>query len=154
MASRRKRDRGSKPSRPGKAGRAPARAGKPRGLGPTTLTLELHPDALLDDDAMREAIAHAGGWTSDAGFAWRLLRRAIDARRSKVRIRAEVEIWPGGEAPPLPSPVPLALPTLGGAVEVAIVGAGPAGMFCAWQLARHGIRARIFERGKAIRDRR
>ncbi|MCA9696065.1 MAG: NAD(P)/FAD-dependent oxidoreductase [Myxococcales bacterium] len=149
MAPRRKPPRSRRFS-PGE--REPPREALEPG-SPKLLTLELHPDAFLDDDALREAIArnaHLGA----APFAWRVLRRSIDARRARVRIRAELEIWPGGEAPSLPAPASLELPALSGAIEVAIVGAGPAGMFCAWQLARHGIRARIFERGKAIRERR
>jgi uncharacterized FAD-dependent dehydrogenase len=37
---------------------------------------------------------------------------------------------------------------------VVIVGAGPAGMFCAWGLARAGVRAVVLERGREVRARR
>ena len=52
-------------------------------------------------------------------------------------------------------------PPIGGAplretsgAPVIIVGAGPAGMFCAYELARAGVRAIVVDRGKNVRDRR
>nr|WP_255216477.1 NAD(P)/FAD-dependent oxidoreductase [Pseudenhygromyxa sp. WMMC2535] len=115
----------------------------------------MHPDALIDDARMREAIADKLRWAHDARFDWRLRRRSIDARGGRVRVRAQLEVWPEGlQPPPAPLPQALELRPMTGAVEVLIVGAGPAGMFCAWQLARHGIRSRILERGQAIRERR
>jgi uncharacterized protein len=41
-----------------------------------------------------------------------------------------------------------------GAAEVVIVGDGPAGMFCAYELARRGIGAVVVERGKLVQPRR
>jgi uncharacterized FAD-dependent dehydrogenase len=80
-------------------------------------------------------------------------RRAIDARRGKVRLRLTVEIHPPGEAAATPTYEPVALPRLG-APQVAIVGAGPAGLFCAWRLAQRGIGSTILDRGKPVRARR
>ncbi|MEM7158810.1 MAG: FAD-dependent protein [Myxococcota bacterium] len=43
---------------------------------------------------------------------------------------------------------------MSGEPGVVIVGAGPAGTFCAWALAQHGIRSVVLERGKPVRPRR
>jgi uncharacterized FAD-dependent dehydrogenase len=75
-------------------------------------------------------------------------KRSIDARRGRVRFHVVL-----GAAGPTTQ--------LGGAPlretsgePVIIVGAGPAGMFCAYELARAGVRAIVVDRGKNVRDRR
>jgi uncharacterized FAD-dependent dehydrogenase len=82
-------------------------------------------------------------------------RRSIDARRGRVWLQLVVELWLRDEPwPGEREPRPLSLPALRGAPPVVIVGAGPAGMFCAWALARRGVRAVVLERGKPVRPRR
>jgi len=72
-----------------------------------------------------------------------------------VQLQLVVEVFEHHEAPPTETlPEPIALPNLRGEAPVIIVGAGPAGSFCAWALAQRGIRARILERGKPVRPRR
>ncbi|MDB4958397.1 MAG: NAD(FAD)-utilizing dehydrogenase [Myxococcales bacterium] len=75
-------------------------------------------------------------------------KRSIDARRGRVRFQLAV----GVAGPPTP---------LGGAPlretagePVVIIGAGPAGLFCAYELARAGIRSVLLERGKDVQARR
>lgn len=115
--------------------------------------LSVHPDVVLDPEALRRAAAKAAGVREADVRGVRILRRAIDARHGKVRMQLRVSlVLPGMRAPPAIEPV--ALPSLGGAPRVAIVGAGPAGMFCAWQLAQHGVRSIVLERGKPVRARR
>jgi uncharacterized FAD-dependent dehydrogenase len=80
-----------------------------------------------------------------------VLHRAIDARRGRVRIHAELALRMD-DAPLLRRGMRcLSLPNMSGAPPVVVVGAGPAGMFCAWGLARAGVRAVILERGRAVR---
>ncbi len=115
--------------------------------------LSVHPDVVLDADALRRAAARAAGVREADVRGVRVLRRAIDARHGKVRMHLRVAlVLPGMTEPAAIEPV--ALPSLGGAPRVAIVGAGPAGMFCAWQLAQHGLRSIVLERGKPVRARR
>jgi hypothetical protein len=118
------------------------------------IELVVEPDALLDESALRRAGARAAGMRPQDVQEVVVLRRAIDARRGKVRVRLRARIVALGEASPDPvTPQPRALPRLG-APQVAIVGAGPAGLFCAWRLARHGIGSIVLERGKDVRGRR
>src|SRR5580704_16192060 len=76
-------------------------------------------------------------------------KRSIDARRGRVRFHFVV----GARRADAPA--------LGGAplVETAgepvvIVGAGPAGLFCAYELARAGVRSLVLDRGKPVQARR
>jgi NADPH-dependent 2,4-dienoyl-CoA reductase/sulfur reductase-like enzyme len=62
-----------------------------------------------------------------------LLKRSIDARRGAVRFRLLVGLGRRAE-PPVRRPV-----TVGGARRVIVVGAGPAGLFAAYELACRGI---------------
>jgi hypothetical protein len=74
-------------------------------------------------------------------------KRSIDARRGRVRFHlvvGSVTSEPLGGAP--------VRETSG--EPVVIVGAGPAGMFCAYELARAGIPAVILDRGKDVQARR
>lgn len=77
-----------------------------------------------------------------------LRKRSIDARRGRVRFHLVV----GALGPAAP---------LGGAPlrEVAgppviVIGAGPAGLFCAYELGRAGIAAVVVDRGKPVQARR
>lgn len=121
----------------------------------TTVELRVHPDLWQDEAALRQlAVRQAGVRDSDVRRV-RILRRAIDARRGQVRLQLRIELDlvrdPMLAEPTSPAP---ALPSLHDEPEVVIVGAGPAGLFCAWQLATHGIRSRILERGRPVRARR
>jgi uncharacterized protein len=76
-------------------------------------------------------------------------KRSIDARRGRVRFHFVV----GARR--------VDAPALGGAplVETAgepvvVVGAGPAGLFCAYELARAGVRSVVIDRGKPVQARR
>jgi hypothetical protein len=116
--------------------------------------LSVHPDVLLDEPRLREAVARAAGVPLPDVERVVVQRRSIDARRGRVRVHLVVELLTVGEPASVPHVEPIALPTLRGEPEVAIVGAGPAGLFCAWALARRGVRSVILERGKPVRPRR
>ena len=78
-------------------------------------------------------------------------RRSIDARGGRVRFQLRVAL---GEAPPLellglPEPEPVRP-----SQHVLIVGAGPAGRFAAFELARHGVASTVIDRGKRVQPRR
>lgn len=74
-------------------------------------------------------------------------KRSIDARRGRVRFHLVV-----GAATTAPVGGAPVRETSG--QPVVIVGAGPAGMFCAYELARAGIPAVILDRGKPVQARR
>jgi uncharacterized protein len=77
-------------------------------------------------------------------------KRAIDARGGRVRFHLTL-------APLDPSAPPLGLPEprdVDRAARVVIVGDGPAGLFCAYELARSGIGSVVLDRGKLVQPRR
>jgi len=78
-----------------------------------------------------------------------LRKRAIDARRGRVRFHVTVG-FASAEAPPLGAPHPRQV----AGDPVVIVGGGPTGLFCAYQLAREGIASIVLDRGKPVQARR
>ena len=108
-------------------------------------------DQAKDSDAMRAAAAKKLAVPVDELPELRVLRRAIDARGRHTRFHILLGV--GGE----PSSDDWALPhprEVRSPARVVIVGSGPAGLFCAYELARHGVASRIVERGKRVQPRR
>ncbi|HMI91080.1 MAG TPA: NAD(P)/FAD-dependent oxidoreductase, partial [Polyangiales bacterium] len=120
---------------------------------PVRVELSLHPDALLDPARLRAAAAKAAQLNEARVQDVRIVRRAIDARRRNVRVQLLVDVFTAVPAA-LDAPQPLALSALSGAPAVLIVGAGPAGLFCAWRLAQLGVRAHVLDRGQGVAQRR
>jgi uncharacterized FAD-dependent dehydrogenase len=91
-----------------------------------------------------------------------VLRRSLDARKKgRVRWLVSVEVALSDPLPSLPPDVTLAPapePDPPRAREPAlppvIVGAGPAGLFCAWALLERGVRSVILDRGRLVGPRR
>lgn len=113
------------------------------------LELDLDLDAALDDAALAAAVGARLGVAPAALPPLEIRRRAIDARRHRVRLHLTV------------GPRPAVAPALGGppprevaGAPVIIVGAGPAGLFCAHELARHGVASIVLDRGKLVQARR
>jgi uncharacterized protein len=110
--------------------------------------VELDLDAAEQDGAIARKLAEQVGASPSALPPFEVRKRSIDARRGRIRIHFVVGV-------PEPGAV------LGGeplretsGPPVIIVGAGPAGMFCAYQLARAGVRALVLDRGKQVQARR
>lgn len=108
----------------------------------------------LDDDespeALRALVARRLRRAPESLPEIRLLKRALDARRGKVAFHLLVEV--GRDEPrELGEPHPR---EGRGAPRVVVVGDGPAGLFCAYELARRGVRSVVVERGKPVQPRR
>ena len=116
------------------------------GAGEVQITLGL--DEADDEEALRVLASQALGLSTDEIPEVHVLRRSIDARRGRVRF--EVLLGLG-----MPTRVEGALPReVVGSRRVVVVGAGPGGLFCAYQLARHGIPVVVLDRGKRVQPRR
>jgi uncharacterized FAD-dependent dehydrogenase len=117
---------------------------------PPSIEVTLGLDEIENPQALRAQVArHLHRQLADVP-ALRVARRAIDARGGKVRFRVQVELAPAvaqTHAERVPREV-------GGTRQVAIVGDGPAGLFCAYELACSGIASVIVERGKMVQPRR
>ncbi|PRP92663.1 anaerobic glycerol-3-phosphate dehydrogenase subunit B [Enhygromyxa salina] len=120
---------------------------------PRTVDVLLDPDAFADEARLRRAAARKAKLRERDVRHVVVRRRSVDARGGEVKIRAQVELWKR-EPPPSSRPKPWDLPTLRGEAPVVIIGAGPAGLFCALALTRAGVRSIIIERGQAVSQRR
>ena len=118
---------------------------------PDELTLELGLDEADDELALKQLVAHKLGRPVEEIPVSRIAKRVIDARRGKVRFHLTVALTPAPrkEELGLPDPREVARPA-----RVVIVGDGPAGLFCAYELARHGVASIVVDRGKTVQPRR
>ncbi len=83
-----------------------------------------------------------------------ILKRSIDARQKAVKFNLKVTIYLVGETI---QEAKIELPeykNVANALEVIVVGAGPAGLFAALQLIELGLKPIVIERGKDVRGRR
>jgi uncharacterized FAD-dependent dehydrogenase len=115
--------------------------------------VELGLDQADDDAGLRAALAGKLGARPDDLPPIELRKRVIDARRGRVRFHLTVGVA-SGEAPDLGAPHPREVTAGPGAPHVVVVGDGPAGVFCAYQLARAGIATTVLDRGKPVQPRR
>lgn len=105
-------------------------------------------DEVDDPEALRHKASRVLGRPLSELPDVHVVRRSIDARRGRVRFELLLSLAPQ-------APIGGALPReVSGNQRVVVVGAGPAGMFCAYQLARHGIPALVLDRGKQVQPRR
>ncbi len=116
---------------------------------PSEIEIELGLDEADDDEAIRRKAARRIGVSPADLVGLTLRKRSIDARRGRVVFRLLLELDP--ELRDLGTPHPVDVDRLG---RVIIVGDGPAGLFCAYELARRGIGCTVVDRGKTVQPRR
>lgn len=126
---------------------------------PRDVEVVLGLDDSEDEDALKKRAAHALGVPVSAVPRARIARRAIDARGGRVRFRVTLSLDEAPAPETLGAPLPREVRPLDPAHAkekgpVVIVGDGPAGLFCAYELARVGVASVIVDRGKTVQPRR
>ncbi len=118
---------------------------------PEEVMLELGLDEAQDEAALRQLVEQKLGVAASAIPGVIVEKRSLDARRGRVRFRLQVALSNPAARSPLGGPP---LREVGQRPRIVIVGDGPAGLFCAYQLARHGLHALVLDRGKPVQPRR
>jgi uncharacterized FAD-dependent dehydrogenase len=116
---------------------------------PEQVTVRLGLDEPDDESHLRHRVAGMLGVDEPALPALSVHKRAIDARQGRVRFSVVVRLGARGDRPVGPLPREVTRPE-----RVLVVGDGPAGLFCAYQLARLGVGCVVLERGKKVQPRR
>lgn len=112
--------------------------------------IDLGLDEPDDIETLRERVAARFTLAKERLATLELKKRAIDARGGRVRYHLTL----GAREPTAPA---LGVPeprVVDREARVVIVGDGPAGLFCAYELARAGIGSIVVDRGKQVQPRR
>lgn len=118
----------------------------------TLVQIQLLPEKQDDQDYILDLALEKARLHMNAVTDWRIRKRSIDARRPPVKLNLQIEFWLNGEereriASFQPKDV-------SEAKEIAIIGAGPAGLYAGLRALEAGLKPIIFERGKDVRERR
>lgn len=116
---------------------------------PSEVTLELGLSEASDPESLRQRVARMLGVPTSELPEVAVRKRSLDARRGRVRFHVLCAI---GERDEALGGAPLR--EVSGEPRVVIVGDGPAGLFCAYELARRGVAALVVDRGKLVQPRR
>lgn len=119
----------------------------------TEVQIEAHPDEVTPE-RLQDTVARILKISTGRITGAEIVRKSIDARHGKVRLKITCRVAVDEPFEPTAMPTVPDLPTLTGAPRVAVIGAGPGGLWAAWQLARAGVKSVVFERGQAVRGRR
>ncbi|MDA9888711.1 FAD-binding protein, partial [Flavobacteriaceae bacterium] len=79
-------------------------------------------------------------------------KRSLDARKASIKLNVQLEFWKVGEVREVAQA--WRAKTVNPEKKVAIIGAGPAGLYAALRAIEAGITPVVFERGKDVRARR
>jgi uncharacterized protein len=114
------------------------------------ISFQVTPEEAKDEQFLRSRISsELQLGDKDFEFVWR--KRSIDARKVNIKINCSLEVYINEAIPTFevfhPSDVSNKEP-------VAIIGAGPAGLYAALRALELGLKPIIFERGKDVRSRR
>jgi hypothetical protein len=83
---------------------------------------------------------------------WNIRKRSIDARQKNIKFNLQIELW--GKDEVRVNREPFQKRAVGDAPTIAIIGAGPAGLYAALRAIEGGLKPIVFERGKDVRARR
>jgi len=112
---------------------------------------QVTPERAKDDEFLRSRIAKELGKAPDS-FNFRWKKRSIDARKRNIKINCSFEVFSLDEE--MPNTNSFFPKDVHDGKTIAIIGAGPAGLFAGLRALELGLKPVIFERGKDVRSRR
>lgn len=128
---------------------------------PSEVTLEVGLDEPREPGQLRQRVARELGLDVEALPAVILRKSSLDCRRGRVRYHLLFEVTPepveGGFGFGIGDPARLGAPhpvPVRGDPKVVVIGDGPCGLFCAYELARAGLASVVLDRGKPVQPRR
>ncbi|MDE5607610.1 MAG: FAD-binding protein [Muribaculaceae bacterium] len=119
------------------------------------LQLRVEPQVAYESARLMKHICSTLKVAPETITEYRIVKRSIDARQRRVMVNLTVKVFIGENAPDNLMYVPPVYRDVDASARQAIVvGAGPAGLFCALRLLELGIRPIVLERGKDVDERR
>lgn len=117
------------------------------------LQLQLLPSQAHNDADIQATIRQALHLKKKDTLSYQILKRSIDARSRVPKYILKVKTYVNeNESPNLEAE--FKAQDVSSSTEVHIIGAGPAGLFCALECIELGLKPVVIERGKNVRDRR
>lgn len=118
----------------------------------TLVQINIHPEKQDNQDYILELALEKLKLRRTHVSDWRIRKKSIDARRSPVKLNLQIEVWGKDEKRHI---IPPFIPKdVSQSYEIAIIGAGPAGLYAALRAIEAGLKPIVFERGKDVRTRR
>lgn len=117
------------------------------------LTLAVVPEIAMDEAKLLKKVASKLNVSPSRIDHLSLRKRSIDARRKPVRYQLLLDVFID-ETPPVHESYSFELGNVKAGKRVAVIGAGPAGLFAALKLIQRGICPIVLERGKDVKARR
>lgn len=114
------------------------------------ISIEVGLDDIDNPDALGRLVARALGRSEADLPEWTVRRRSVDARRGSVKCLLVIAVGAVEAHRPVGAPPR----SVSGDRRVVVVGDGPAGLFCSYELARHGIPSVVVDRGRRVQPRR
>lgn len=115
--------------------------------------LQLLPVEAEDDKIIRQQIIGSLSIKSQQTFQFEILRKSLDARSRPIKVLLKLRVYIDEVITPI-NDFQFNAQVVSDKKTLHIIGAGPAGLFCALQCIALGIKPIIFERGKNVRERR
>lgn len=116
-----------------------------------SIQFQILPEQVDDQNLIKSRIQQELGLkNADFTFEWK--KRSIDARKRQIKLNCSFDVYFNDEAPINETVFhPLDCSTK---KAIAIIGAGPAGLYAALRCLEVGLKPIVFERGKDVRSRR